>query len=33
MTELVLPNKFTPLPAQAAFRRSDAIIRGFGGAL
>ncbi len=33
MTELRLANKFEPLPAQAAFRRSTATIRGFGGAM
>ncbi len=32
MSEVVLENKFTPLPAQDAFRRSNATIRGFGGA-
>lgn len=33
MTELRIPNKFTPLPAQNAFRRSTATVRGFGGAM
>ena len=32
MSDLVLANKFTPLPAQDAFRRSNATVRGFGGA-
>lgn len=33
MNELRIPNQFKPLPAQEAFRRSKATIRGFGGAM
>lgn len=33
MTDIVIPNRYKPLPPQAALRRSKAVIRGFGGAM